>query len=111
MPYSKCPICGGISHLNVSDIEQWYRENYSEIEVGSLVPGKCFFCWQELNLGDLVSIRDRIGPETRTPIGTAGRLVEVLSAPEHGAIYLVRLESGEEKFFVRGELQKVRENE
>ncbi len=43
MPYSKCPICGTISHLNVSDVGDWYREYYPELKVGSLVPGRCYY--------------------------------------------------------------------
>lgn len=81
------------------------------MKVGSLVPGKCFYCWPELRDGDGVVIRERIGDSSQTPVGTRGHLVEVLSSAEHGAIYHVRLESGEERFFVRGELRKLREDE
>jgi len=28
MPYSKCPIYGSVSHLNVADPAIWYRERY-----------------------------------------------------------------------------------
>src|SRR5436190_4748181 len=111
MPYSKCPCCRDVSHLNVTNIAEWYRHYYPDIPVGSLVPGKCFYCWPELHHGDAVVIRDKIGSSSQTPVGMRGHLVEVLSATEHGTIYHVQLESGGDRFFVRGELRKLREDE
>ena len=106
MPYSKCPICGIISHLNVGDVGDWYREYYPELEVGSLVPGRCYYCWQEVSEGDDVVVRNRIGDEQDVEPGAHGRLIAVLSSPEHGAIYHVQLADGNDRYFVRGELRK-----
>jgi hypothetical protein len=111
MPYSKCPICGNVSHLSIGNIEDWYRHLYPGIPLGSLVPGKCVYCWQELEIGDRIVIRERIGTELLVESGTRGQLVAVLSSPDHGNIYKVRLDSQRERYFVRGELRKLRDDE
>jgi hypothetical protein len=111
MPYSKCPTCGAISHLSVGDVRQWYAEYYPDVPVGELVPGKCFFCWPELEAGTRVVVRVAVAGEAQAPTGARGVIQRVLSAPEHGKIYLVNLESGEERYFIRAELRKARDNE
>jgi hypothetical protein len=99
-----------MSHLNVGDVATWYARHYPGFEVGSLVPGTCFYCWQELTEGDDVVIRGRIGGETPVAPGTHGRLMAVLSSPEDEAIYHVQLANGDERYFVRGELRKCQED-
>jgi hypothetical protein len=47
----------------------------------------------------------------RIEVGARGRLIAILSSPEHGAIYQVLIDSGKERFFVRGELRKPRDGE
>jgi hypothetical protein len=111
MPYSKCPICGTIAHLSVGDVRQWYAEYYPGVPVGELVPGKCFYCWPELEAGMLVVVRQPLGGPAQAPAGTRGVVQQVLSAPAHGMIYLVRVESGDERYFIRAELRKAREGE
>lgn len=109
MPYSKCPICGAIAHLNVGDVRQWYEANYPGVPFGQLVPGKCFDCWPELEAKTPVVVRATLAGESHVPAGIHGVVQQVLSAPEHGNIYLVLLESGEERYFIRAELRKLRE--
>jgi hypothetical protein len=58
-----------------------------------------------------VVIRLPLAGEAQAPAGTHGVIQRVLSAPEHGRIYLVRLESGEERYFIRAELRKAHESE
>jgi hypothetical protein len=111
MPYSKCPICGDVCHLSVGNLDEWYRQLYPRVPVGSLVPGKCFYCWQELSVDDIVIVRKQVGTETPVEVGTRGRLIAILSSPEHGAIYQVLIDSGMERFFVRGELRMPRDGE
>ena len=111
MPYSKCPVCGAIAHLSVSDVQQWYAECYPDVPVGELVPGKCFYCWQELQAEMRVVIRNALGGDAQAPAGTHGVVQRIVSSPEHGSIYLVRLSSGKERYFVRAELRKAREGE
>jgi hypothetical protein len=111
MPYSKCSICGAIAHLNVGDVRQWYAEYYPGVPVGELVPGKCFYCWPELQPDMRVVIRKTLGDEAQAPESAHGVVQRVLSSPEHGNIYLVRLGSGAERYFIRAELRKAREGE
>jgi hypothetical protein len=106
-----CPLCGEVLHLNVGNIAKWYQERFPGLSVDSLVPGKCFYCWQELQDGDAIIVRDSIRRDLLPAAGVRGQLIATVSSDEHGAIYLVRLESGVEQFFLRGELRKLRENE
>ena len=46
-------------HLNVADPEAWYRQNHPALEPGDIVAGKCFYCWQELSVGDTVVVRSK----------------------------------------------------
>jgi len=111
MPYSKCPICGDVSHLNVSNVKDWHETHYPGIPVGSLVPGKCFYCWQDIAVGERVVVRNHFGNETAVELGSRGTIAQVLSAPDHGTIFLVKLDSGSERYFMRGELRKPHANE
>lgn len=48
MPYSKCPKCGVIFHLLVTDdLEKWYEENAPKKQVGEQVDLLCLKCWKE----------------------------------------------------------------
>src|SRR5262245_65727665 len=109
MPYSKCPICGAIAHLSVGDVREWYAEYYPGVPVGELVPGKCFYCWPELQPEMRVVIRHAVGGQIQAPAGSPGVVQQVLPSTEHGNIYLVRLGSGEERYFIRAELRKALE--
>ncbi len=111
MPYSKCPVCGAIAHLSVGDVRQWYADYYPGLPVGELVPGKCFYCWPELQPEMRVVVRQALGGDAQTPTGAYGVLLRLLSSPEHGNIYLVRLDSGVERYFIRAELRKARVEE
>lgn len=44
-------------------------------------------------------------------MGAIGEVVRVLASPDDGAIYQVRLKPGDERYFVRGELRKLRDDE
>lgn len=104
MRFAKCPVCGEITHLNVSDSRKWYAEKYPNVTPGSLVPARCFYCWTELAVGDPIVVRRCLaGPPQAAP-GDSGVIEAVLSSPEHGAIYQVKLESGLQRYFVRAEL-------
>jgi hypothetical protein len=107
MPYSKCPVCGNVTHLNVSDVIQWYADLYPGVSVGSLVPGRCFHCWPELGAGDHVAVRNPLGENSTVPVDSRGIIESVVRSPECGALYLVRVESGKEIYFIRAELRKV----
>jgi hypothetical protein len=111
MPYSKCPVCGAIAHLSVGDVRRWYAEYYPGVPVGALVPGKRFYCWAELQPEMRGVIRQALGGEAAAPAGSHGVVQRVLSSPEHGNIYLVRLGSGEERYFIRAELGEAREGD
>ena len=111
MPFAKCPICGEIMHLNVSDPKQWYASHYPDLPEGSLVPGRCFYCWPELKSGDVVVIRQCLAGEPQAESGDTGIVSGVLSSPEHGSIYNVHLSNGKQRYFVRAELRKPKEGE
>jgi len=107
MPFTKCPICGELSHLNVSNIEQWYAKYYPGTPVGELVPGKCYACCHDLDASTRVVVRRPLIGEAQAPAGAHGVIERVLSAAAHGKIYLVRLDSGDELYFIRAELRKL----
>jgi hypothetical protein len=106
MPFTKCPVCGEIMHLNVSDQALWHATYYHDLPGGSLVPGRCLYCWPELNVGDQVVIRQCLAGPPQAAIGDNGTINAVLSSPEHGTIYEVRLAAGKERYFIRAELRK-----
>src|SRR4051812_43078382 len=64
MPYSRCPQCGQRFHLNVVDIEEWYRERWPLIPVGAEVPEECPICWGK-RTGVEFSWAERIRPYSR----------------------------------------------
>jgi hypothetical protein len=109
MPFSKCPICGNISHLNVGNVEKWYADRSRPI--GSLVVGKCFDCWGELKVGDTIVVRASFGNESPVPLRTQCVIEEVFSADEEGTLFRARLPSGIECYFIRAEIRKLREGE
>jgi hypothetical protein len=98
-------------HLNVSDVKQWYEERYPRLPLGSIVPGRCFYCWAELNVGDQVVVRGSLGNDSPIPVGTRGVIHEILSGEEDGSIYVVQLVTGEERYLIRAELRKPHEGE
>lgn len=56
MPYSKCPVCGNVSHLTVVDPATWYAERFPEVAPGGMVAAPCFHCSINLEIGDTVEI-------------------------------------------------------
>jgi hypothetical protein len=110
MPYGMCPLCGQTSHFSVGDVGEWYVQYYPGIPFGSLAPAICFYCFQELKLGDSVVIRHVFVEEQRHRINQTGVITDILAAKD-GSLFLVRLDSAEEIYFVRAQLKKLRENE
>jgi hypothetical protein len=110
MPYGMCPLCGQTSHFSVGDVKEWYEQYHPGIPFGSLVPATCFCCFQDLRLGDSVVIRNVFVERQRDQIGEIGVITDILAAKD-GLLFLVRLSSGEEIYFVRAQLRKQRENE
>lgn len=111
MPFGMCPLCGQTMHISVSDVKWWYERYHSGIPVGSLVPGKCFFCWQELKPGDVVVIRKVFADHTNTHTGDVGIITDILTSKGDGSLFLVRLGSGKEVYFIRAQLRKLRAGE
>src|SRR5262245_5914846 len=79
MPYTKCPICGGIMHLNLGDVGHWYATYHPGVPVGELVPGKCFSCWPELEADMGVAVRQVLSGEAQVPALRHGVIQRVLS--------------------------------
>src|SRR5262245_29468327 len=110
MPYGKCPLCGCIYHMQVTDVAAWYRDLHPSLVFGSIVPGKCYFCWQEIKPGDRVIVRKIIGDEQLAKSNDRGIVQTILDSAD-GSIFAVKLDSGKEAYLVRAELRKQGENE
>jgi len=110
MPWSKCPLCGTMSHLNVGDVKDWYEEYHPELTFGSLIPTRCFFCWQEVKAGDAVVIRKPTETNQAIQPGERGVMLAILSEKDE-SLYLVKLASGKECYFIRAEFRKLRDSE
>ena len=109
MPYSKCPFCGNVAHLNVIDPEAWYRERYPDLPFMSLVAGPCFHCFYDLSVGDDVIVRKHFSDHASwAAIGCRGTITRITTC-EHGSIYHVDIHGGKDESFVRGELKRPRE--
>jgi hypothetical protein len=98
-------------HFSVGDVKWWYDQYYPGIPIGSLVPGKCFFCWQELKLGDAVVIRKVFADHTNLHSDERGIITDILTSKGHGSLFLVQLSFGKEIYFIRAQLRKLREGE
>ena len=62
MPYSKCPVCGGVQHLNVTDV----AEAHEMLE--KLPLGQAHLMSFELTpLGPLNPLRQLLGTTTGSP--------------------------------------------
>ncbi len=74
------------------------------------MPGKCYFCWQEIKEGDRVVVRKIIGDEQLAKANEKGTVKTILES-EDGSVFVVKLDSGKEAYLVRAEFRKQRENE
>lgn len=110
MTYGMCPTCGQTYHMSVGDVEAWYRERYPHLPVSSLVPGACFFCWPQLSKGDGVVIRKSVVARSEAQVGEFGVIESILSSDD-GSLFLAKLDSGKEYYFIRSELRKLRDGE
>jgi hypothetical protein len=111
MPYGMCPICGQTMHISVSEVKEWYGQYYPGIPAGSLVPAKCFFCWQELKSGDTVVIRKAFADLANAHVGEVGVIRDILTLKGDGSLFLIQLSSGKEVYCIRAQLRKLREGE
>lgn len=105
-----CSACGEISHLSVGDVKKWYEEYHPNLVEGSLVPDLCFYCWQELSISDGVVIRKLFREMPNVRPGDSGIIQDILASGER-RLFLVKLDSGKELYFIRAELRKMREGE
>lgn len=102
-------MCGQVSHLSVGDVKEWYEKYHPTIPSGYLVPGRCYFCWQELKAGDSVVIRKVFADGANDHTGEIGVIKEIHTSD--GSLFLVRMDSGKELCFIRAQLRKLREGE
>jgi len=108
----KCTRCGATMHLNVRDVEAWYKERYPELNVGSLVPGYCIDCFPEIKEGMRVQLKMKLGQyqAERGDIGT----VQKVYKSECGELYAVQFEKESKtisEIFCRPEIAKVRDTD
>lgn len=102
MPYTMCPLCGSLMHVSVVDHKQWYDER--GVPFGSLVPLRCFYCWKEIGVGDVVVIRHLITPKEGVREGDRGTVKAILASPD-GALTEVGMANGKNYYFVRAEVR------
>ncbi len=110
MPYGMCPLCGQTTHMSVGDVREWYKRYFAGIPQGSLVPARCFYCWQELKLGDSVVVRKVFAEDPNPRTGEVGVIKDIMTADD-GSLFLVGLSSGKEVYMIRAQLRKLREGE
>jgi hypothetical protein len=84
MPFSRCPVCGELFHLNIGlPLDEWYHSYWPQVHIGDEVPGECLLCWVELRPGHRVTIRsvpEELG--ACVDVGTPG----VITATEPGSL-------------------------
>lgn len=96
MPYFKCPDCGLSYRVNMS------VKKVPEALRREVTPGRCAFCWQELNEGDVVLVRS--SQEPGVELGSRGVITRIVSS-EEGSLYWVDLDSGN-RCFARIEIRR-----
>jgi hypothetical protein len=96
--------------MQVTDITAWYRDRYPQLPAGSIGPGKCFYCWQEIKAGDRVVVRKLIGDERLAKPNDKGTVQSILTSDD-GSVFVIKLDSGKEAYLVRAEIRKQPENE
>ena len=110
MPYSKCPICGQTSHLNVADPATWYATYHPDVPFGGLVAGPCFYCFGNIECGDTVIIRAHFTDHPEfAAIGTRAT-VDAITSSDVGNLYQLKFSGGDD-VFVRGEIRKPHDDE
>jgi hypothetical protein len=95
--------------MQVTDVPAWYRDWHPSVPPGSIVPGKCYFCWQEIKEGDRVVVRKIIGDEQLAQPNEKGTVKTILGS-EDGSVFIVKMDLGKEAYLVRAEFRKQREN-
>ena len=99
-----------MSHLSVADAAAWYREYHPDMPFGEMGPGPCFWCWQEIGVGDEIVVRRPISPNCGAKEGDNGTIIAVHRSKDgFGAIYIVRMTTGREWYFIRAEIRKARD--
>lgn len=96
--------------MQVTDVAAWYRDRHPSIPTGSLVPSKCYYCWQEVEIGDRVVVRKIIGDGHLATSNETGTIQSILRS-EGDPVFLSKLDWGKEAYLIRGEFRKQRENE
>lgn len=71
MPFARCPTCKQSFHLQVSDLEVWYRERWPSVPIGAEVPEECPACWAT-RTGAKLEVADRLRPYTRAELLAVG---------------------------------------
>lgn len=80
MPFARCPTCDQRFHLNVSNVEEWYRERWPSLPIGSEVPEMCPACWGKRS-GVPLPWAERLRPYAREELSTIGD-----SKPDRGRV-------------------------
>lgn len=102
MPYTICPVCGGFGHLNIGDPTRWFAERGRH----PIYPARCLFCWPELAIGDRVEVRVAVASPIPVQAGECGGVAEIVSHPEDGTLYRVRLDDGRDAWLWRAVVRK-----
>jgi hypothetical protein len=97
-------------HLNVADVESWYKERYPELKIGDPVPGFCFDCFPEIQEGMKIELKLKLG-EYQVDRGSIGVVKKVYKSTD-GELYDVRFQKdGKEisEILCRTEIRKVKQ--
>lgn len=87
------------------DLVAWYEKHFPDVPALSIVPARCYFCWQALDIGDTVVIRKNIAENKNVSLGDVGIVEKILSSDE-GNLFIVKMGSGRSEYFIRAELKK-----
>lgn len=79
-------------HLNVADVETWYKERYPELKVGDIVPSYCRDCFPEIEEGMRMQLRLKLG-QYQAEREDEG-VVEKVIRSRQGELYAVRFTKG-----------------
>lgn len=111
MPYTKCPICGSVSHLNIADPANWYRERYPDLPFGSIVPGVCYYCFGEISIGSRVVVRSHVTEHPDWAHVGATAIVDNILSSNDGSLFHLQFDDGRDEYFVRAEVRKPHDDE
>lgn len=100
-----CPQCGGLSHLSVGDHQEWYEKYFPGVPFGRVVPGICFSCFQGIEKGQIVVLRNLRRNQEGIADGDIGTVREIVESKD-GPLYDVQLNGDRLVTLIRSEIRR-----